>query len=189
MAVASAAVGTHWAWSSARTPQPLAVQRRAPGPAALPWPGSSLRRVHRQLDDEPGSFRRPCLSGHHRCGTAGLELRPPVQTEELTMIMTIFERPDAGPGGCQQDRRLPPRGCVTKGAADPAVATRHVPVSVVVRHPCAPIRSRQACSQRRQDSAQTRQWSCISAWLAHSSPQALQAATHASRSTRVRSAS
>jgi hypothetical protein len=51
------------------------------------------------------------------------------------------------------------------------------------------IRSRQAASHRRQDSAQTRQCSCISACWAHSSPQALHAAAHASRTDRVRFAS
>ena len=49
--------------------------------------------------------------------------------------------------------------------------------------------SRQALSQRRQASAQMRQCSCISAWPAHSSPQALQAAAQASRTARVRLAS
>jgi plastocyanin len=51
------------------------------------------------------------------------------------------------------------------------------------------MRSRHAASQRRQASAQTRQCSCIEAWLSHSSPQALQAAAQASSTARVRLAS
>src|SRR3546814_6802494 len=46
-------------------------------------------------------------------------------------------------------------------------------------------RSRQACSQRRQTSAQMRQCSCMSAWLSHSSPHALQVVAQASTSVRV----
>ena len=51
------------------------------------------------------------------------------------------------------------------------------------------IRSRQAVSQRRHASAQTRQCSCMEACRSHSSPQALHAAAQASRTARVRLAS
>ncbi|SDO70656.1 Adenosine/AMP deaminase [Geodermatophilus sp. DSM 45219] len=59
----------------------------------------------------------------------------------------------------------------------------------VLDQPREAMSSRQAVSQRRQASAQTRQCSCMSAWLAHSSPHALQAAAQASRTARVRLAS
>lgn len=51
------------------------------------------------------------------------------------------------------------------------------------------IRSLHACSQRRQASAHTRQWSCWPAWRSHSSPQALQTVAHAWRIARVTLAS
>jgi hypothetical protein len=47
----------------------------------------------------------------------------------------------------------------------------------------------QACSHRRQASAQTLQCSCMSAWLWHSSPQLLHAWAHACSTARVRLAS
>ena len=49
--------------------------------------------------------------------------------------------------------------------------------------------SRQACSQRRQASAQTRQCACMGACRSHSSPQLLQLAAQASSSGLVTSAS
>lgn len=58
-----------------------------------------------------------------------------------------------------------------------------------LRQPRLEIRSRQASSQRRHALAHSRQCWCISAWLAHSSPQALHAAAQASRTARVRLAS
>lgn len=58
-----------------------------------------------------------------------------------------------------------------------------------VRQPRESIRSLHACSQRRQASAHTRQWSCWSAWRPHSSAQALQTVAHAWRIARVMLAS
>ena len=57
------------------------------------------------------------------------------------------------------------------------------------RQPMALSTSLQACSQRRQASAQIRQCSCMSAWLWHSSPQLLHAWAQAWSTARVRLAS
>ena len=67
--------------------------------------------------------------------------------------------------------------------------TRRRPPEWPVCYFMASRSSRQACSQRRQASAQTRQCSCIRACRSHSSPQLLQMATQASSSGRVTSAS
>ena len=81
---------------------------------------------------------------------------------------------------------------VVKVAAGLAHAHRAVPGGVVAAVPVCYFRAsrsaRQACSQRRQASPQTRQCSCIRACRSHSSPQLLQMATQASSSGRVTSA-
>jgi hypothetical protein len=58
-----------------------------------------------------------------------------------------------------------------------------------LRQPRLPSRSAQACSQRRQASAQMRQCSCMSAWASHSVAQLAQATRQASRMALVMLAS
>jgi hypothetical protein len=52
-----------------------------------------------------------------------------------------------------------------------SVAYLYLRFRVAPYPPSVLISSRQACSQRRQASAQTRQCSCWPAWRSHSSPQ------------------
>jgi hypothetical protein len=79
--------------------------------------------------------------------------------------------------------------CIGRGGVRVSSGRRH-PAPAAGRAYCIAASSRlQACSQRPPASARTRQCACIPAWRWHSSPQLLQAATHACSCGRVRLAS